>query len=184
MPSSKLGMSWQAQFAALWTLLAGLAFAFAGVKAAAAQDRPACEQFAWSLHREQALFGASQLKTAPSGAVVESLESGIDLELLPNGTVPFVLPPARQPKTPESYGGVITIANLPKAGTWQITASGEAWIDVVQNGKAAASIAHTGKRDCEAIRKSVRFELQPGPVTLQVGDAPEKAIKLAVLPAG
>ena len=166
MPSSKLGVLWLAQCAALWTLLAGLGCA----GAAAAQEQPPCEQFAWSIHREQALFSAPHLNTTSSGAVVESLENGIVLELLPNGAVPFLLPPARRPKA-ESYGGVITIANLPKAGTWQVTASGEAWIDVVQDGKAAASVAHTGNRDCEGVRKSVRFELQPGPVTLQVSGA-------------
>ncbi|MGO8954391.1 MAG: hypothetical protein ACLPWS_09770 [Rhodomicrobium sp.] len=166
---------------ALAAVLAGLAFAGAG--AVAAQDKPACEQFAWPVKREQVLFAAADLKTVPSGTSLGSFDRGVTLELQPYATVPFVLPPARQPKTADSYGGVIIFANLPKAGTYQITASAEAWIDVIQNGKAVASTAHTGKRDCVDIRKSVRFELEPGPVIIQVSGAAANSIKLAVLPA-
>ncbi len=105
------------------------------------------------------------------------------MELQPNATVPFVIPPAREPKTADSYGGVVTVSNLPKAGAYQVTLSAEAWIDAVQDGKAVPSAAHTGKRDCADIRKSVHFELQPGRVTIQVSGAAATSIKLAVLPA-
>ncbi len=188
MPSSSLRMLWSAsrtnaRAAAFAAVLAGLAFALAGAGPAAAQDKPPCEQFAWPVKREQVLFAAPDLKTVPSGTTLGTFDHGVALELQPNATVPFVLPPARQPKTADSYGGVIFFANLLKAGTYQVTASAEAWIDVIQNGKAAASTAHTGKRDCAGIRKSVRFELQPGPVAVQVSGAAANSIKLAVLPA-
>jgi len=164
-------------------LLAGLALGFAGEGPSAAQDKPACEQFAWSVRREQALFGAPDLKTVPSGTALGDLPGlGIALELQPNARAAYVLPPARQPKTADSYGGVIS-ANLPKAGAYRVTLSAEAWIDVIQDGKAAVSSAHTGKRDCADIPKSVQFELQPGPVTIQVSGAAVTSIKLAVLPA-
>lgn len=168
---------------ALAAVLSGLAFAVAGAGPVAAQDKPACEQFAWPVKREQVLFAAPDLKTVPSGSSLATFDRGVALELQPNATVPFVLPPARQPKTADGYGGVIFFANLPKAGTYQVTASAEAWIDVIQNGKATASTAHTGKRDCAGIRKSVRFELEPGPVAVQVSGAAANSIKLAVLPA-
>jgi hypothetical protein len=164
-------------------LLAGLAFALPGRGPAAAQEKPACEQFAWSVHREQALFSAPDLKTVPAGAALTPQDRATALELRPNAEVAYVLPPGRQPKTADSYGGVISFPDLPKAGPYQVTASAEAWIDVIQNGKAAESAAHTGKRDCADIRKSVRFELEAGPVTLQLSGAPVKIIKLAVLPA-
>jgi ubiquinone/menaquinone biosynthesis C-methylase UbiE len=163
-------------------LLAALALAFAPGGPARPQENPACEQFAWPLDRERALFKAEALKTVPSGAVLDSLERGVALQLLPNGAVTFALPPGRAPKAQDSYGGIVVMENLPKGGVWQVTASAEAWIDVIQDGKSAASIAHTGKRDCEDIRKSVQFELQPGRVTLQISGASVKSIKLAVLP--
>ncbi|MGO9545956.1 MAG: hypothetical protein ACLPPF_14345 [Rhodomicrobium sp.] len=187
LPSSSLRTSWSAPSSTLGTalavLLAGLAFACAGAGSAGAQDKPACERFDWSVSREQALFSAPDLKTVPSGAVLENPTRAVALELQPSSKVAYAMPPGRQPKTADSYGGVVSIASLPNAGIYQVTASAEAWIDVIQNGKAAASVAHTGKRDCADIRKSVRFELQRGPITLQVSGAAASSIKLAVLPA-
>lgn len=171
---------------AAWAMaiVAGLIFTFPQTVPALSQEKPACGEFAWPLDRERALFKAATLKTVASGAVLDSLEQGVALELLPNDSVTFALPPGRAPKMPESYGGVIAIENLPKGGIWQVTVSAEAWIDVIQDGKAAASSAHTGKRDCEDVRKSVRFELQPGRTTVQISGAATRLIKLAVLPAG
>jgi hypothetical protein len=83
----------------------------------------------------------------------------------------------------DSSGGVISISNLPKAGSYQVTTSAEGWIDAVQNGKAVGAAAHTGRRDCADVRKSVRFDLQPGAVTLQLSGVDSKSIKVAVLPA-
>ncbi len=178
MSSSALNNARRALLAAA---LAGHAFGFAVAGPAAAQD--ACEHFAWSVRPEQALFAAPDLRTVASGAVLGAQDSAATLQLQPNAAVHFVLPPARRPKTADSYGGVISLANLAKAGIYQVTLSAEAWIDVIQAGKAAASAAHTGKRDCADVRKSVRFELEPGPVTIQVSGAAAAQIKLAVLPA-
>ena len=41
-----------------------------------------------------------------------------------------------------------------EAGSYQITASAEAWIDVIQDGKSLASTAHGGKRDCPDVRRA------------------------------
>ena len=75
------------------------------------------------------------------------------------------------------------IPKVPKAGLYQITASAEGWIDVIQDGKALASSAHSGRRDCPDVRKSVRFDLQTGAVTIQFSGVDSKFIKLAILPA-
>ena len=132
-----------------------------------AQELAPCEQFTWAIKREQALFGAADLQHVASGVTLESLpDHGIALELQPHASVPYVLPPGRQPKMADSSGGFVVVSNVPKAGQYQITASAEAWIDVIQNGKAAASTTHTGRRDCPHVRKSVRFDLQPGSVTI------------------
>jgi len=186
MPSSKLRTLWSAPIKTRRTVAAVLAAVAAACAAAgplAAQDQ-ACEQFAWSVKREQALFGAPDLRTAAPGSVLNGPDRGFALKLEPMAKVAYAMPPGRPPKIADSYGGVIFIANLPSAGTYQVTASAEAWIDAIQNGKAAASTGHTGRRDCPDVRKSVRFELQPGPLTLQVSGAAVPSIKLAVLPAG
>jgi hypothetical protein len=109
-------------------------------------------------------------------------DRGIALELQPHESVPYALPPGRQPKIANSSGGLVVISHVPKAGSYQITASAEGWIDVIQGGKALASAAHSGRRDCPDVRKSVRFDLQSGAVTIQVSGVDSKLIKLAIQP--
>jgi hypothetical protein len=169
--------------AASGVILAGFALGFSGAQPLRAQDKPACEQFDWSIKREQALFGAPQLGPAASGSKLDSVGGGLALELQPQASVAFILPPERQPKSPDSFGGVISFANVPRAGLYQITLSAEAWIDVIQDGQALKSTAHSGKRGCADIRKSVRFDLKPGALTIQLSGASEKTVNLAVVPA-
>src|SRR5258706_2728301 len=185
---SNLQTSWSL-LAKLWVIAFFAAFAFSAfasffldTKPAAAQD-PACEQFNWPVKREQAAFATTVLPVIPSGATLDALpERGIILALKPNTQVAFALPPARQPKNADSSSGVIAISNVPKAGSYQVTTSAEGWIDVAQNGKAIAATAHTGRRDCADVRKSVRFDLQPGAVTIQLSGVDSKSVKVAVLP--
>jgi hypothetical protein len=151
---------------------------------AAAEEKVACEQFDWSVKRELALFREPDLETIFSGATLPGLPvKGVAVELQPHVTVDFALPPGREPKTPESLAGIFFISNVPQGGLYQVTVSGEAWIDVIQNGKALDSPAHTGKHDCAAVRKSVRFNLEPGPLTVQVSSTSATPIRLAILPA-
>jgi hypothetical protein len=169
--------------AAFGIILAGLALGFSGTRPLHAQDKPACEQFDWSIQREQALFGIPALSHAASGSKLDSVGSGVALELQPHSSVVFILPPERQPKSPDSFSGVISFANVPKTGLYQITLSAEAWVDVIQDGQAVKSTAHSGKRGCADVRKSVRFELKPGALTIQLSGAAAKTMNLAVLPA-
>ena len=160
------------------------ALSFAAAKPASAQESAACDQFAWPVKREQALFGSKDLPQVASGATLDSFpDHGIALELQPHDQVSYVLAPGRPPKSADSSGGVIVISNVPKAGSYQVTASAEGWIDVIQGGRPLASTAHSGRRDCPDVRKSVRFDLQPGDVTIQVSGVDSKLIKLAILPA-
>jgi hypothetical protein len=169
--------------AAFGAILAGFALGLSGAQPLHAQDKPACEQFDWSIKREQALFGAPELSPAASGSKRDSIGGGLALELQPHASVSFILPPERQPKSADSFSGVISFANVPKPGLYQITLSAEAWVDVIQDGQALKSTAHSGKRGCADVRKSVRFELKPGAVTIQLSGATAKTVHLAVLPA-
>ena len=160
------------------------ALAFAPGKPALAEDMSECDQFTWPVKREQALFGSKDLQHVASGATLASFpDRGIALELQPHDSVPYALPPGRQPKIANSSGGFVVVSNVPKGGQYQITTSAEGWIDVIQDGKPLASAAHSGRRDCPDVRKSVRFELQPGAVTIQVSGVDLKLVKLAILPA-
>ena len=70
-----------------------------------------------------------------------------------------------------------------KPGLHQITLSAEAWVDVVQDGRFLRSVAFSGRSGCAAMRKSVRFELQQRPATIQISGASGQRINLIVTPA-
>ena len=53
-----------------------------------------------------------------------------------------------------------------------MTLSSEGWIDVVQNGAAIRSDAHTGAKGCPDVRKSVRFPVGSFPIVLQLSGVP------------
>jgi hypothetical protein len=68
----------------------------------------------------------------------------------------------------------------PSTGTYQVTLSDEAWIDVIQDGKFLRSIGSSGRSDCPGVRKSVRFELKPEPFVLQLSGVILETIVVAI----
>ncbi len=90
--------------------------------------------------------------------------------------------PERAPKNPDSFGGLLEIDSI-EPGLYQITLSDEAWIDVIQNDAFLKSAAHSGRRDCAEVHKSVRFQLGKGPVIVQLSGVAKDTIGFAILPA-
>ena len=91
------------------------------------------------------------------------------------------MPPAKK-KTRRLCGGCVAFAAPEKPGVYQVTLSGEGWIDLVQNGAALQSADHSGAKNCPGLRKSVRFEVGAAPVALQISGAPAETIKVAIRP--
>lgn len=150
---------------------------------AEAKDDPACEQFDWSIKRELALFANPNLEMVFSGATLNSLpEKGLVIELQPHGTMDYVLAPAHEPKSEDTFAGLILVANVPQTGAYQVTLSQDAWIDLIQDGKAQALSAETISTDCGDARKSMRFHLEQGSLTVQVSGAASNQIRLAIFP--
>ncbi len=167
-------------------LIGGACFAIclAAAPAAFAGEKPACDQFAWPITREREAFSAANLQTIRAGVPERALpEHGVALKLDPATNISYPVALERKPKNESSFGGVLTFASPTQPGTYQVTLSGEAWIDVIQNGRPLPSKAHSGKRDCPGVRKSVRFELQDAPLVVQLSDVPSETIKIAILPA-
>ena len=75
--------------------------------------------------------------------------------------------------------GLPTVA---AADTYQVTLSGDAWVDVVQDGKVLKQVGFTGSHSCKAVRKSVRFAIGTAPTTIEISDAGADTLKLEVLP--
>jgi hypothetical protein len=86
----------------------------------------------------------------------------------------------KKPAKTTHDGGVISFDSFGEPGTYQVSLSARGWIDVIQDGKPLKSSAHTGKSECDGVRKSVRFPIQSGPVVIEISGAATESIKLAL----
>jgi hypothetical protein len=152
------------------------------VPANAAED--GCDKFAWSLAREQTLLTAvdkpavkagQTLAAIPKGAFVLNLQSNTEATL-----ATFAMPPERKSKAEHWFGGAIRFPAVEKPGIYQVTLSEEAWMDIVQDGRYAHTVGHTGRGDCPGLRKSVRLELGATPFVLQISGVTSDSIAVAI----
>jgi len=147
---------------------------------ASAEDAPACSEFAWSVARERAAFAVPDLSTLAPGSALPSGTEAAQLTLQPAADVTLPVPSEKSAK-PGTFAGFVT-ATVPAAGTYQLTLSDEGWVDVSQDGRTTLkSNAHSGKAGCPGVRKSLRFALNPGTVTIEISRAPGSQIKLGLL---
>ena len=168
-------------FAVLLALLPTVALA----QDAAPKDTPengmsgGCEAFKWPRDKERAAFDDAALEKAASGAARGPLkEQAFALALVPGKDVAFAIPPAK--KKDDGFGGLVAFAAPQKPGVYQVTLSGAAWIDLVQEGKALDASDHSGAKNCPGLRKSVRFMLGAAPVVLQISNAVADTIKVGI----
>jgi hypothetical protein len=159
-------------------LISGLV-AYSG-SAAMAEDVPACTSFAWSVARERTAFAAPDLPTVSSGSALSGGTGAARLVLNPIADVTLLFPSENAMK-PGTFAGSVT-ATIPAPGTYQVTLSDEGWIDVSQDGRTSLRpSAHSGKASCPDVRKSLRFVLDAGAVTIEVSRAPAPEIKFDLL---
>jgi len=145
-----------------------------------------CAAFKWPLDKERQAFDDAGIEQVASGAARGGLkEQAFVLALHPDTDVPYTLPPARRKKEADSprFGGILAFSAPEKPGTYQVTLSGEGWIDLIQQGASLKAADHSGVRDCPGLRKSVRFAVDSIPVVLQISGVPEQSIKVAIRPA-
>lgn len=154
---------------------------------AAAEQAAGCDEFLWPLATEIAWFQADTSETVASGAKLATLPAdkaiALDLVPMPEATLPAKPTSTPKPGDTEKFGGFVTIEAFPQPGAYQVAISASGWLDVVQNGTALEAIAHTGAPRCNLLRKSVRFEIGAGPVSVQVSGVPKDSIKIAIRPA-
>ncbi|ODA66780.1 hypothetical protein A7A08_02077 [Methyloligella halotolerans] len=158
--------------------LCALIFSIPVAKACA----PGCENFKWSLAETQKRLKADDLPVARSGGTLEGGEAAaFVLALVAEDDVDFARPPERgRDKEDASIKGGVVRFTPARGGTYQVSLSGAAWIDLVQNGALVPSTDHTGSADCPGLRKSVRFSLEAAPVTLQVSASEMAQIRIAI----
>jgi hypothetical protein len=141
----------------------------------AAED--GCGKFAWPVTRELELFADGFVADVQSESAL-SRDGVFAMQLLPVSRVIYTVAPERARDS--GFGGVVTLEWV-AAGRYQITLSGEAWVDAVQNDKRLPVVASTSRDDCPGIRQSVRFEIKGLPLTLQFGGAMVRRLNIAVL---
>lgn len=78
-----------------------------------------------------------------------------------------------------SFGGIIRFA-VAEEGVWRVALSSGAWVDLIKDGEAAASIAHGRGPACTGIRKMVDYRLKPGTYALQVAANGSDTVTLMV----
>jgi hypothetical protein len=81
-----------------------------------------------------------------------------------------------------TFAGYLDVKTSLPAGTYSISISAGAWIDVVQEGRYLKPKAISGATDCAGIRKTMKFDLAASPFVVQVSGMKENTITLAILP--
>ena len=155
-------------------LIAGV-LALLAVQGAAAED--GCRQFAWPVDRELELFSDGFVVGVESELALPK-DGVFSLLLQPIASVIYLVPPERG--RDDGLGGVVTLEWI-SAGRYQVTLSGDAWIDAVQNDRRLQMLASTSRNDCPGVRQSVQFEVDSVPLTLQFGGATIRRLNIAVL---
>jgi hypothetical protein len=148
---------------------------------ALAQEPVGCDKFKWPLDRERALL-ASPAQLASGAAMAQPLAAAVTLALVPLADAKLPVAPSRAPKSSDSHAGFVSVPAVPKAGTYRVTLSAPAWIDVIQNGQAVKSTAFSGASGCAGLAKSVKFELTAAPFTVELSGAPAHALSFVVTP--
>jgi hypothetical protein len=146
-----------------------------------ADENGGCEDFAWPVKTELQWMKAADSEAVTSGAKLqEAPAKAITLSLLPMDKVAFPVAPTSRKKQATANGGFITFDNIGEPGTYQVSLATRGWIDVIQDGKPLKSSAHTGKSECDGVRKSVRFPITPGPVVIEISGVEKESIKLTI----
>jgi hypothetical protein len=136
-----------------------------------------CGQFAWPVDRELELFSDGFVVDVESESALPK-DGVFSLLLQPVSTVIYMVAPERG--RDDGMGGVVTLEWI-SAGRYQVTLSGEAWIDALQRERRLPVLASTSRTDCPGIRQSVQFEVDSLPLTLQFGGATIRRLNIAVL---
>jgi hypothetical protein len=94
-----------------------------------------------------------------------------------------VIFPVAPQKTPagETYAGLFEL-NIPTAGTYRLTLSDAAWVEVAKDGVLIASSAHAHGAPCTSVRKMVDFPLTAGRHVVEIAGAPAPSIVVMAAP--
>ena len=157
----------------------------AGGTAAFAADP--CSGFKWDVSKEHALFGGPSVALTAGKDEAAAPTIGTDrlyqLQLMPQTEVAFALAPGKKMLTDGAYAGLAAL-ELDAPGNYRVSVDVPFWIDVVANGKLAATRDFTGQQSCDAPHKIVEFDLSGAKrFVLQMSGSAKPTVRLTVTQA-
>ena len=105
--------------------------------------------------------------------------SAVQLGLRPRRDVRLATPAPRQADA-RSFAGLAAL-DVPRAGKLELVLSNRSYVDLVRDGRALRSTAHSDPRNCAGVRKVVVFDVKPGRYIVQLSNAPERAVRMAAV---
>jgi len=151
--------------------------------AAPAGHTPACAAFKWPIEQDRAAFERSDIGKVNSGASgIVWAEQVVAVTLRPAKDVTFAAAPPEKKNPPDSFAGTVGFSPPAAAGAYQVTISNHSWVDLVQQDAALEAVDHSGAKGCDGVRKSIRFDVGAGPVTLQITGSPDEVVKVSIRP--
>ena len=148
---------------------------------ALAADPVGCDKFKWPMDKELAALTAPSLPTLASDAEAAAPPTALTITLRPIADAALPKPPERTQK-PDTHAGFVHI-RVGSAGLYTVTISDYAWIDAIQNDAYLKPKGFSGVTGCDGARKSVRFDLAAGPLTIQLSGVVKGTINVALMPA-
>jgi hypothetical protein len=161
-----------------------VALALLTTTSAMAADEPSgCDKFKWNIdHARAALTAPDRVKLSSGSELAALPATGVTLALVTPADAKLPTPPERAPKD-GTFAGFTKFTSAPKAGSYTISLSTGAWIDVVQDGHFLKPTAFSGATDCDGIRKTVKIDLSATPFVLQISGARENSLSIAIQPS-
>ncbi len=148
-----------------------------------AEEPSGCDKFKWNIdHARAALTAPDRTKLASGGELGAMPSTGVTIALVAPADAKLPIPPERGPKD-GTFAGFAKFPAAPKAGSYTISLSNGAWIDLVQDGHFLKPTAFSDATDCEGIRKTVKFDLSARPFVLQISSVRQNSISLVVQPS-
>jgi hypothetical protein len=144
-----------------------------------AQTPSGCDSFKWPLARERALM-AKPTEAVSGATIADPFATAFKVALAPQADAKLPLKPERAPREAIAYAGFLRMAAPPATGTFRVTLSTNAWIDVIQDGKPVSAGEFSGVQGCEGLRKSVKFALAATPFVVQLSGATVQSLVVTV----
>jgi hypothetical protein len=146
-----------------------------------------CSEFKWDVGKEHALFSGRSVALSAGKDVASAPTIGADrlyqLQLLPQTGVAFALAPGKKTLADGAYAGLAAL-KLDAPGNYRVSVDAPFWIDVVANGKFAATRDFQGQQNCDAPHKIVEFDLtDANQFVLQVSGSAKATVRLTVTQA-